>query len=332
MRGLCLIRRQSRAEPALQRLFSILTFAIAVVLAAAIINFAELYRDIPDRVPMPPREVPIRIEPVALDPAGFAPLKLAGAWRMRAPDPRFGGASALAVDGGRLLALSDSGVLSRFPKPGTDRPLVGIEELPAGPGPPGFKRNRDSESLLRDWRGRGWWVGFENRNRVWLFDAGFRAVVSRYRIARGWPRTGFEAMVEDRGELLLVPECGHESACGRRSLGSSRMALDSGRPGVRTPALLPDGSLLLVQRGLDVTGYANRLVQVRRDGAGYASVRSIPLGVERRDNVEGMAVEPRPGGALRLWLITDDGRGEWPQRTLLVALDWPAALAGGSAS
>lgn len=319
------------AEPALQRLFSILTFAIAVVLAAAIINFAELYRDIPDRVPMPPREVPIRIEPVALDPAGFAPLKLAGAWRLRAPDPRFGGASALAVDGDRLLALSDSGVLFRFPKPGTDRPSVGIEELPAGPGPPGFKRNRDSESLLRDWRGRGWWVGFENRNRVWLFDRGFRAVASRYRIARGWPRTGFEAMVEDRGELLLVPESGHELLAADLRSGAAEWRSIPAGP-VSDAALLPDGSLLLVQRGLDVTGFANRLVQVRRDRAGYALVRSIRLGVERRDNVEGLAVEPRPSGALRLWLITDDGRGEWPQRTLLLALDWPAALAGGSAS
>lgn len=314
------------AEPELQLLFSMLRVAAAALLAAAIINFSQLYRYIPNRAELGPREVPIRYRPVAFAASGFAPLALAGAWKLTAPDPRFGGASALTVDGDGLLALTDSGVLLRFPKPGAVHPTVRLNELPGGPGPATFKRNRDSESLLRDWKGRGWWVGFENRNSVWLFDRGFSHVLDRFKI-RHWPRSGFEAMANDGNMLLLVPESGGRLVAVRpESKHSEWRPVSAGH--ISDAATLPDGTLLLVQRNLGMTGLDNRLVQVRRQGAGYTVVRSIALGVARRDNVEGLAVEPRPGGALRLWLITDDGRKEWPQRTLLIALDWPAALDG----
>jgi hypothetical protein len=39
------------------------------------------------------------------------------------------------------------------------------------------------------------------------------------------------------------------------------------------------------------------------------------------ENYEGLAVEPRADGELRLWLISDDN-GAAIQRTLLLALDW----------
>jgi hypothetical protein len=37
------------------------------------------------------------------------------------------------------------------------------------------------------------------------------------------------------------------------------------------------------------------------------------------DNMEGLAVAPGPGGALTLWLVSDDNFNP-PQRTILVAL------------
>jgi hypothetical protein len=312
------------AEPEVQLLFSVMRFAAAVLLAAGILNFAELYRYIPNRAEHGPREVPIRFDPVRFDAAGFGGLTLAGAWRLSAPDSRFGGLSAMAVDESGLLALSDSGVLVRFPKPGTARPMAQIDELPAGPGNPGFKRNRDSESLARDRNGRGWWVGFENRNQLWLFDSRFDRVLARGRIGSGWPRTGFEAIAQSDGEMLLIPESGHKLLSA--SPGRSQWLPLPVAP-VSDAVTLPDGSLLAVERGLRRYRFHNRLVQLRRDGDGYVPVRSIPLGVGRFDNVEGVAVERAAAGALRLWLITDDDH-QWPQRTVLVALDWPSAMDG----
>jgi hypothetical protein len=314
------------AEPEVQLLFSVLRFAAAVLLAALVINFAELYRYIPNRAEHGPRDVRIRFDPVRLDAGGFGGLKLAGAWSLKAPDPRFGGLSAVAVDQNDLLALSDSGVLVRFPKPGATHPMARIDELPDGPGDPGFKRNRDSESLARDREGRGWWVGFENRNALWLFDSRFERVLARGQIGRGWPRTGFEAIVQSSGGMLLFPESGGRVLVA--SPGHSEWLTLPAGP-VSDAAALPDGSLLVLERGLRLDGFHNRLVQVRRNGDGYVAVRSIPLGVGRFDNIEGVAVERGTAGALRLWLITDDGH-QWPQRTLLVALDWPSAMDGGN--
>lgn len=310
----------------MQLSFSVLRLAAAVLLAAALINFSDLYRGLPNREELGPRQVPVRFDPVAFDACGFAPLTLAGAWQLTAPDPRFGGASAIAVEDEGLIALSDSGVVFRLPKPGTAQPTVSIDELPAGPGDPGFKRNRDSEALLRDWRGRGWWVGFEKSNRVWLFDGGFERVLARYRIGRGWPRAGFEAVAATGGRMVLIPESGGK-LLSIEAATSEWLPLPAGP--VSDATMLPDGSLLVVERSLRFDGFHNRLVQIRRDVEGYALVRSIPLGVGALDNVEGVAVEPRGNGALRLWLITDDGM-QWPQRTLLVALDWPSALDGSS--
>ena len=314
------------AEPEMQLLFSVLRFAGAIVLAALIVNFAELYRYIPNRAEHGPKQVPMRFDPVQFDAGGFGGVKFAGAWTLSAPDPRMGGLSAIAVDGGGLLTLSDSGVVVRFPKPGAARPMARIDELPDGPGDPGLKRNRDSESLARDGAGRGWWVGFEFRNALWLFDLPFERVLARGRIGRGWPRTGFEAMTQSDGKMLLVPESGRKLL--EASPGHSQWVPLPAGP-VSDATQLPDGSLLVVQRSLRIDGFHNRLVQVRREGDRFVKLRSIPLGVGRFDNVEGVAVEPRGAGSLRLWLITDDGH-QWPQRTLLLALDWPSATGGGA--
>jgi hypothetical protein len=322
------------AEPGLQLLFSMLHFAAAVVLAGILINFASLQGYIPDRRELGPREMPIRFDPVAFDAAGFAPLKLAGAWELSAADPRFGGASALAVTGDGLLALSDSGVLFRFPKPGAGRATVRIDELPDGPNDRRFKRNRDSESLLRDWRGRGWWVGFENRNRVWLYDRDFTRMLDRFKIGRGWPRdSGFEAMAAARSSdgaerKLLIPEAGRKLLAAEIGGNRAQWVPLPVRP-ISDAASMPDGSLLLLRRSLHMTGLQNDLVQVRRTAGGYAVERRIPLGVSRLDNLEGLAIERAANGALRLWMISDDGKA-WPQRTVLVALDWlPARMARG---
>ena len=110
---------------------------VAIVGSALILTIVAIvmwqWSDLPDRLPMAPRTVPLRAEPIAIAPGAVAPLRLAGAWRLTAPDPRFGGLSALAIDRGALLAQSDSAVLYRFPRPGAGPATVAIPNFPTAP-------------------------------------------------------------------------------------------------------------------------------------------------------------------------------------------------------
>jgi hypothetical protein len=69
-------------------------------------------------------------------------------------------------------------------------------------------------------------------------------------------------------------------------------------------------------------GFRNTLVALEKSGSAYRFGRRIALPLGPLDNVEATAVERRAGGAVRLWLMTDDNF-QRPLRTLLIALDWP---------
>ena len=269
----------------------------------------------------PTREAAVRFEPVRFGATGFAPLRLVGAWKVHVDDPRFGGVSALAMDGHALLALTDSGSVIRFPQPGRGGRAL-VRDLPAGPGIPQFKVNRDTEALARDPGGRGWWVAFEHWHQLWLYDPGFRHALARIDLGENrWPANrGIEAMVADPGALLLFPEGGSEwlRLAGNR-LRSSRLANPYGY--IADAARLPDGRLLLVTRQFGVGGIAKHVAVAERSN-GKLGLRSLAtLGLGATDNVEAIAAEPLPDGT-RLWLMTDnDFRARAP--TYLVALDLP---------
>ena len=309
-------------ERPVQLKFSIRTLARALILAAAIGLFDRWLALVPDRQELGWRTARLELHPLQLDAHGFAPLRLAGAWRLASGDPRFGGISALAVDRGRLLALTDSGALVRF------RPPVGaaeIGELPGGPGSGRFKRNRDSEALVRDPAGRGWWVAFENRHELWLYDPAFRRALHRLSLGdRGWrANRGIEGTVEDEGSLLLVHETGNYLL---RVTGSRArpMTIANARGRISDVAALGAGNYIAVERRLTPFGFRNALVSLDKAGSGYRFGRRIALPLGPLDNVEAIAVEPLPGGKRRLWLMTDDNF-QPPLRTLLIALDWPGS-------
>ena len=261
----------------------------------------------PSRRPAPAAIVTGRADAVRL-PSGDA-----RAWRLAADDPRFGGLSALAFDEGKLLALTDSGVVVRFapPRPGSQALQFALRDLPAGPGSPQRKSARDSESLLRDPRGRGWWVGFETVHSLWLFDRHFDRALERRRLDVDWPANkGSEALVALGDAVAALPEMGGRAAGAR--LDAPLWTADATR--------LPDGRLVVLTRAITIRGFDNQL----RIAAGAGKpARRIMLKVGMLDNLEGMAAAPLPGGGTRLWIVGDNNFRPW-MRTLLVALDLPA--------
>ena len=274
----------------------------------------------PDQLALPPRTVTLRQEPVQLDPAKFAPLRLVGAWRLTADDPRFGGISALAVDDAGLIALTDAGAAIRFARPSGRRAIARIRDVPTGPGRPGFKRHRDMEALARDPAGRGWWTAFENHHQLWLYDRDFSRALGRIDLGRHrWRHnTAIEAMLTEQRGFLLLPEGGTEIVRLTRS-GAQTSPLGNRMGRLSEAVRLPDGGIMVLARRAGPTGFRNALVPLQ---PGDRLGAPIALGLGPLDNAEALAAEPIAGGT-RLWLMTDDNF-RWPMRTLLVALDRPS--------
>ncbi len=292
----------------MQQLFSKFNFISYLAIGLPVLAMAAWLKAQPSRWPGPDRMVIGRAVPVQVG-GGLR------AWRISADDRRFGGLSALAVDRGTLIALTDSGVVVRFAPPVAGRALpIALHDLPGGPGGPGSamrKSLRDSESLLLDDSGRGWWVGYETRHSLWHFDRTFKRVLGWHRLDVGWERNfGAEALVAGRGgSVMALPERGGAAWGG--PMVAPAWTTDATR--------LPDGRLVLLIRRPSLTGFDN-LIWIGA-GAGRPA-RRIALDVAPLDNMEGIAAAPRPDGGTRLWIVSDDNFRPW-MRTLLVALDLP---------
>lgn len=308
-------------ERSVQPKFSIRWAVAALALLAAIGLFDRWLATIPDRAELGWRAARIAATPVALDAGAFRPFRFAGAWRLTSTDPRFGGISALAVDRGQLVALSDSGLIVRFAQ---SRHTAMLGELPDGPGTKDFKFNRDSEALAADPSGRGWWVAFENRDELWLYDRNFTTALRRIALGdRPWRRnSGIEGVLADGASLLLLHEAGGHVI---RLTGERARVVPIIGGGARLSdgVALGGGRWLVVERRLTPLGFRNSLVVLEQAGAGYRLGPRFALPLGGADNVEAAAIERLPGGGRRLWLMTDDNL-QPPLRTLLIALDWPA--------
>src|SRR3546814_21009152 len=97
------------------------------------------------------------------------------------------------VAGHRLPLLSDGGNVVRF---GMGRDWrIGAPQftnLPDGPGAGWEKLDRDSESLAVDPATGDHWVGFENSNEIWRYDAGFTRALGHVAppAMHNWPDNG----------------------------------------------------------------------------------------------------------------------------------------------
>jgi hypothetical protein len=302
---------------------------------------------LPERRPPPPvsDEAILVYRPIALrtDNPGrrdVGRLIFLEGWELSSPDPRFGGLSALHVENGRAIAVSDTGMVLRFPMPGVSpAPRIRFQPVQEGPGSGRRRSTRDTEALLVE--GERLWLSFERYNAIWRYDSETLRGQSgaRPQAMRRWPgNSGAESMVRlGDGRVLVIAEGGD------RETGLTDALIFAGDPAVEgTPvtrlryrrppgfrptdaALLPDGRVLILNRRLSLFQLSAKLV--------IADVRGLPAGaiVESRevatleaplavDNMEGLAIT-REDGRLIVWLLSDDDFMRLFRHTLLMKFE-----------
>lgn len=311
----------TKAERRMQPRFRINLPALFVLLLALAGMLFIAPAQIFGRRPLPRPVALLRSKPIKLDPADFRPLRLAGAWRLESNDRNFGGISALALEGGQFVAVSDGLVALRFAPPGGSatsivrlwRPTV--RKLVSDLVP------FDMEAMARV--PGGWWVAIERVHELTRFDSALERPQKRIWLSRSsWATNhGVEGMIAGPDGILLFPENGSE-VVELRGRKRRSLPIEPEAGPVSDAARLPDGRILLLVRKATPLGFRSSLVELRRSAKGYRPGAVFRLGLGLLDNPEGLAVEPLPGGGTRLWIITDDNF-RWPMRTLLVALDWP---------
>ena len=292
----------------------------------------------------PPAVTFVRFAPVALRDEAPAAGRLGrltwlGGWALTSNDARVGGISALHVEAGEALALSDAGWRIRFALPAGRNPVrAEVAMVAEGPGPPGDKVNRDVESLVV--HGGEAWLGYEQSNEVWRY--GLRRFERRSSAAppamREWSdNAGPEAMVRladgrflvfaegDGGDSEAILFAGDPAVPGTRAL-RLRYRPPAGYR-ITDAALLADGRLILLNRKVGLLeGFTARLVVAALPGlADRALISGQEVaafdGAVTRDNFEALSVT-RESGRTILWIASDDNYNPF-QRTLLMkfALD-----------
>ncbi|MGF1550027.1 MAG: esterase-like activity of phytase family protein [Sphingomonadaceae bacterium] len=299
----------------------------------------------PEPVDPPPAEsepLPLTLAPLAAPPGASAgPLRYVEGWRLGSAHPHFGGISALHVEGGRVVALSDSGLLFEFPVPQGDSASGTLRPLPGRVHQGAHKTSRDTEALVVSRQAA--WATFEVRNAVARFDPGLAELEARRRprAMRGWPHNGgAEAMVrlaDGRFLIFSERERGPEGALALLLFGDDPAAAASRAtnlgyrppPGYRPTdaALLPDGRLLVLNRRFSIFGGFSAallladLPPLRQGTVISGRVIAASGGAFPKGNFEALAVSEEKDG-LTIWLATDDNFVARYQRTLLLRYAW----------
>ena len=287
------------------------------------------------------RDTRITAAPVLLDPAHpgrtrLGPLRYLGGWVLDSPDPAFGSFSAMAIERGSLILVSDAGNVVRLAvdKTGVIRG-VSFGDLPGGPGDGSQKQDRDSESMAIDPATGQLWIGFENANAIARYtpDFGRMERLARPREMRGWPGGGGpEAMVRLKsGRFLVFSEAAPYGAALAFEGDPTNPATKRFRFSYRPPAgyrvteatQLPDGRLMLLHRRVSLPDYFAAKLAILdpatiRAGARVKG-REIATMVRPMtvDNMEAMAATEEDGRTI-LWIASDHNFKGPFQRTLLM--------------
>lgn len=281
----------------------------------------------------------LTFEPVPLDEdrperRRLGSLVYLGGWNLDSNDPRFGGISALHVEGREVSALSDAGWLIRFTLPADGRIVrADLGQLPEGPGSATAKTDRDIESMAM--AGPRAWIGYERANAVWRYrrsDWTSEASAAPQAMRRWRANRGSEAMLRLRdGRFLVFSEgSGGDSEALLFGGDPAEKGTASARLKYRPPAgyrvtdaaLLPDGRMLFLNRRFRLMeGFTARLslaspVELKPgaviEGREIAAFAAPVIA----DNFEGLSVT-QEGGRTILWIASDDNYNQL-QRTLLL--------------
>ncbi|MGN6496099.1 MAG: esterase-like activity of phytase family protein, partial [Tsuneonella sp.] len=264
---------------------------------------------------------------------------------LRSRYPGFDSFSAMVpLGGGRLLAASDAGHMAAFGEPGRQAPAPHIGWFAGRKQPNKFLV--DIEAMTRDPATGRIWVAYEGSNAIVRFESDLtRPRGVRPPAMRDWPgNTGPETLVRLRdGRFIVISEARTDRRANEHPAllfasdpveGGEPLRFRFAAPGrfrAVDAALLPDGRVLILLRTWDwlPPRFRNRLVVA---DPSQIEAGKVWTGVELArieaplpsDNYEGLAVEDAGGGAVDVWLISDDNRSSW-QRELLLHLRWPHA-------
>ena len=291
--------------------------------------------------------------------ARFGALTFRGGYWIVGEDRNFGGWSSLKIaPDGRLVAISDAGLwfaarILTNPKTGDFDGVADMQMafMRGEDGKPfASKEDGDAEGLAVLPDGR-FAVSFEQRHRIEVFDLMKQGSAAASRPGPPVPteglrpNEGIEALVATPdGDLLagseFAPSGKNSSIFYRLKLGAPAGQAVRAAGFAQTTlgnALvdmdrLPDGDYVALER-FYFPGIGNKTVIRRYAAAGLDAdppalagpVLASFASPEKIDNFEGIAVQPRAEGGVRLYIISDDNYSR-SQKTLLYAFDLDAPV------
>ncbi|HHG89828.1 MAG TPA: hypothetical protein ENJ90_05025 [Devosia sp.] len=269
----------------------------------------------------------------------------------------FGGVSGIDfLDDKRFVMVTDqgqfvSGVLKHRnngrPKGLENVQLSPLQNSSGIPLPENYTRDAESiATIFRGGRPAAVRVSFENLTRVADFDLidGRPVGAARKVTIPDWLSTlrtneSLESVCiapaasPISGSTLLIPENvsneqGDHSAwlLGRRDVGALSLSIASGFNPTDC-AFLPDGDLLVLERGVSFLGFKMQVRRIRAENVAPGALMQGEVILSGFggdiDNMEGLAVRIDKDGSTRIILVSDDNFNDW-QRTLLLEFELPA--------
>ncbi len=280
-------------------------------------------------------------------------------WRgglvLRGPE-QFGGVSGITfIDRQRFIMVIDQGLLvsgtlkNRIdgrPKELEDVQIVPIRNSKNEPLPPNYSRDAEAvETIFRDGQAAAIRLGFENLTRVADFELEDGRPVGP---AREIPIPAWLSALRTNesiesvciapdtspvsGSTLLITETrlneqGAHSAwlLGNRDRGALAMEVTSGFSPTDC-AFLPNGDLLVLERGAGIFGFTMQLLRIKGDQVFPGSLMKGEVILTGSggdiDNMEGVAVRRTKEGTTRIIIVSDDNFNSW-ERTLLLEFELP---------
>ena len=269
----------------------------------------------------------------------------------------FGGLSSISFAGeyGHLVMVTDQGQFLSgqliYDDAGSPAALVGVEMTPIRNSkgaelPRAFARDAEAvETIIRDGAPAAVRVGFENLTRVADFNlvnnrpvGAAREVAIPQWLSKARTNGSLEAVCiappasPIAGSTLLLTENvdnkqGDHAATLLGVNDKGPLSLVAA-PGFNPTdcAFLPDGDLLVLERGLGLLSFTMQVRRIRASEVAPNMRMQGPVILAASgadiDNMEGIAVHPGPGGEIRITLISDDNFKDF-ERSLLLEFALP---------